>query len=97
MYFPGFTADVTVNQFNSAYQETEWSNHDSSIVPQLPPVGGLVCWGDGNSFICGEGSFGGGVNPNIGAPGRCKPKCGKCINGTKTCVSVNCDADDFPC
>lgn len=109
MHLPGFTADASLTRHENDYHTS--SNEtvgDNLIVPQLPMVYGirgrdfLVGEGfvydlGGGGFIGGNPPFGGGVNPNIGAPGRCRPRCGPCIDHTKTCVTVNCDSDERAC
>ncbi|WP_291298673.1 hypothetical protein [Elioraea sp.] len=101
---PGFTAAHSHYVTRAAYRGTPRGSASAAVVAQLRPIG--FCMADCDvtetnpvsnmlcKFDCMEG---GGDAP--GGPGEptCKPSCGPCIDGTRLCVTADCDTVERSC
>ncbi|WP_144186861.1 hypothetical protein [Elioraea rosea] len=102
---PGFTAEATQYASRSAYRGTRRGSGSGLVVAQLRPIG--FCMADcdftetnpvSNAF-CKIGCLedpggGGGVGPS---EPTCKPACGPCIEGTRLCITADCETVERTC
>jgi len=108
MTMPTFSADASLYRSGSRYRMASAIHPMTggrTVLPQLRPIGfcmadcdyttsdplsNMVC-----KFDCMEQGGDGGPSGPSGP--RCRPSCGPCIDGTRICVTPDCETYERPC
>lgn len=104
MALPGFTAERAEYVSRAAYRAAAGGGGGGLVVAQLRPIG--FCMADCDmtatdpfsNAVCKIGCLddGGGGGGGGGGP-TCKPQCGPCVQGTRVCITANCDTVERTC